>query len=218
MELKPSAITKLFETSNFVIDDKVYFSAFVISIAKSVYGITPESVDKFLIDLCYNEICSKYKNLTESDLAIAFGKVEVTEKIYVLSKNEILGPINEFVRKKNIVKIEIEKQLEIEREQAETQRQAREFYQQAKQCYMDSLKAGKWLGDEFQANAIGPNFSGQLNPEEMAEINKKAKYEYTQRKESDDPFTAATVPSWQKIYARMYVEIMIQKRKLFIEI
>jgi hypothetical protein len=221
--INENAIAKLFQDSNILAIEKNWFcDQYFLFVSKSIFGIAPESLDILTIEDIFMCITERFPQLTVNDIQLAFRTHTQEEKVYILTRDIFLKPITEFFRKKNIVKTEIEKELKkLEEEKMRIQKDL-EFKKTAKNIYLESIKEGKWLGTEHHANAIGRNFSGVLTLEETDEINAQAKQEHKERlKRAEINGNASeliNVPSWQRIYARMYVERMVQRKYKFVEI
>jgi hypothetical protein len=223
ISINENAIANLFIESNPVAIEKDWFcNKYFLFITKAVFGITPETLDVFTMEDIFMCITERYPQLTVNDLQLAFRTHTQEEKVYTLSRDIFLKPIVEFVRKKNIVQAEIEKVQRKEAEEQERIKKDQEFKQTAKNIYLESIKHGKWLGTEHHANAIGRNFSGVLTKDETDEINKIAHQEHNDRIKraelSGNPTELINVPSWQRIYARIYVERMVERKYKFVEI
>jgi hypothetical protein len=223
ISINENAISKLFVESELVQAQKEWFcSQYFFFVTKSVFGIAPESIDILTMEDIFMCITERFPQLTVNDLQLAFRTHTQEEKVYTLTRDIFLKPIVEFVRKKNIVQAEIEKVQRKEAEEQERIRKDQEFKQTAKNIYLESIKQGKWLGTEHHANAIGRNFSGVLTKEETDVINAQAKQEHNDRLKKAELSGNATelinVPSWQRIYARIYVERMVARKYKFVEI
>lgn len=223
ISINENAISKLFIESELVQTQKDWFcNQYFFFVTKSVLGIVPESIDILTMEDIFMCITERFPQLTVNDLQLAFRTHTQEEKVYTLTRDIFLKPIVEFVRKKNIVQAEIEKVQRKEAEEKERIRKDQEFKQTAKNIYLESIKHGKWLGTEHHANAIGRNFSGVLTKEETDVINAQAKQEHNDRVKraelSGNPTELINVPSWQRIYARIYVERMVARKYKFVEI
>jgi hypothetical protein len=196
------------------------FNGFMIVSSRAIFGVNPETIDDYTIDLCFDEICNKHKSLTLNDLQLAFKAYNHTEKVFVLSKTVFMRPIEDYARKKAIVVQEIELELERESEKKNSEQKEIEFRQQAKTVYLESLKQGKWLGTIFQAAAIGRNFSNVISDEDREKWNRLAKEmeKKNNLENKNNPIKDFVPIPWQKFYAQFAMEDLISRRQKFIEI
>ena len=80
------------------------------------------------------------------------------------------------------------------------------------------MEAGHWIGDEFHADAIARNFSECFSQEDKNEFMRCAKIEFAQRKKAAEDNQFELVPSWQKIFSRVFIEHCVKKRMKFIAV
>jgi len=212
-------------SSELVIEKENEATELILIIANNIFGSNISKKEDVLIDLILNLINAKYPKCTIQDLRNTYisGEIAIVKRQGTsLNRDEFIEPLNIYFDKKNKLIFEIEK---IQRKDAEEQDRIKkdlEFKQTAKNIYLESIKQGKWLGTEHHANAIGRNFSGVLTKDETDEINLIAHEEHKERIKRAEMSGNATelinVPSWQRIYARIYVERMVQRKYKFVEI
>lgn len=212
-------------SSDLVIEKENEATELILIIANNIYGSNIAKKEDVLIDLILNLINAKYPKCTIQDLRNTYisGEIAIVKRQGTsLNRDEFIEPLNNYFYKKNLLISQIEK---VQRKDAEEQDRIKkdlEFKKTAKNIYLESIKIGKWLGTEHHANAIGRNFSGVLTKDETDEINLIAHEEHKERIKRAEMSGNATelinVPSWQRIYARIYVERMVQRKYKFVEI
>lgn len=192
-----------------------------------IYGLNPVNLNKNLWLASFDAICERFKDITIQDIQNSYRYAEIEKKAYTtLTRDELIQPIFEYWTKRNILIAEIKKLENAKIEELQAIEASREFIRQSKQKYLDSLIQGVWLGDEFEADAIARNFKDVLKQEEKNEIMNLAKYEELERleKQKNDKanqmlstLNQSIVPSWRKIFSRIYIERMIEKQIKFIQ-
>jgi hypothetical protein len=208
----------MLQNSEPIRNNQVLTIKFMMEYAEILYGIRTDAMKPLFWEVVFNSICERFKNITISDIQNSFRFATIEKKQYVsLTRDEVLQPIIEYWNKKKILMLEIER-IEIKkREEMESFEQNQNFKKACKIKYLESLKAGTWLGDEFEAHTIAQNFKDVLSTELKNEIWNRAKKEHFDRTEASKENIFALVPGANYIYARMIIEKCIEKGKLFIE-
>lgn len=191
------------------------------------YGLSPVNLNINLWLASFDAICERFKGITIQDIQNSYRYAEIEKKAYTtLTRDELINPVVEYWIKRNILLAEIEKMQNAKVEELQAVEADRNFKMKAKQLYFDSLNEGKWLGDEFEADTIARNFKEVLQQPEKDEIMRLAKIEEIDRidKQKNDKanqmlgtFNQSIVPSWRKIFSRIYIERMIEKKIKFIQ-
>ena len=175
ISINENAIVKLFEESDFVSNQKQWFcDQFFLFVTKTVFGIAPESLDILTMEDIFLSIVERHPKLTINELNLAYRTHTQDEKVFILTRDIFLKPINEFIRKKFIVQDEIERELKKVQRELEIKQEEIEFRNKSKQCYMDSLNVGEWQGDMFQAKVIARGFWDSLYLEDRKELQERA--------------------------------------------
>jgi len=203
------------------VNQKSWFTdKYYIFVARTIFGISVESIDLLTMEDAFNAITERFPQITANDIHLSFKTFQSEEKVYILTRDIFLKPIQEFMRKKNIVLQEIAREVEKETERKETERKEIEFRQQAKTVYIESLKQGKWLGTIFQAAAIGRNFSNVISDEDREKWNRLAKEmeKKNNLENKNNPIKDFVPIPWQKFYAQFAMQDLISRRQKFIEI
>lgn len=130
--------------------------------------------------------------MTIDDLRCCFNYNEVEKKPFSkITVDEFMTPIREYVKNKQIARIcAQEVQIEYVKELAQAEA-AEQFYLGAKALYFESLKAGQWKGDMFQARVIAKNFYMRLK-EWHDEIKDEAKDAWLRQKHQDQEKVTVT--------------------------
>ena len=182
------------------------------------YGLSPVNLNINLWLASFDAICERFKGITIQDIQNSYRYAEIEKKAYTtLTRDELINPIVEYWIKRNILLAEIEKIQNAKVEELQAVEADRNFKMKAKQLYIDSLNEGKWLGDEFEADAIARNFKEVLQQPEKDEIMRLAKIEEIDRIDKNEGNQFILVPSWRKIFSRIYIERMIEKKIKFIQ-
>jgi hypothetical protein len=177
-----SAISKLFNESPLLKDHKKWFdeSCFVF-VAKTILGISPESLDTITRDSIFQAITERFIGLTIEDIQLAFKTHVQQEKIYVLTRDEFIKPIQAYWTKKMIVKRELDAELKKVKEEESKHDKIKAEYLKAKELYFDSMGTGLYQGSVFQASMIMEAFAEHLSDEEKIEIGKQAIEDYKEQ-------------------------------------
>lgn len=206
----------MFHESPLLIEQKQWFdNQFFIPTCKTILGVTPEQLDSITRDSCFSAICERFKNITVEDIQLAFKTHVQSEKVFVLTRDEFIKPIQVYWSKKMIVKREIETELEKVKEEQSIKQKEIEFKKEAMQIYLDCLerKDGVWTGSEYHANALGRSFADSLHmkPELKKQLWINAQLEYKERNAKFQVESGLNVapPLPEVIYSRMIVEHML---------
>lgn len=140
----------------------------------------------------YGALISQPENLTIDDVRCCFNFAEVEKKPYSkITVDEFMTPIREYVKNKAIARIcAQEEHIAYVKEIAQAEA-AEQFYLGAKALYFESLKAGEWKGDMFQARVIAKNFYMRLK-EWHDEIKDEAKDAWLRQKHQDEDKVTVT--------------------------
>lgn len=155
-------------------EDDVFFD-----ICRVVFGINPEQVeDDSLRRAIFHAICERFIGITMNDIQEAFSRHEPSEKVYVLCRKDFIAPIEKYWNKKNIIKIELKKQLEEIQEANLKHSKVDNFYNESIELYIKCLENREWTGTPFQANSFAKvSFAGRFSQEEKNVIYERAKQE-----------------------------------------
>lgn len=185
------------------------------------FGLSPINLNVNLWLTSFDAICERFKNVTIQDIQNSYRYAEIEKKAYTtLTRDELLQPINDYWTKRNILLAEIEKLQNAKQEELQAVEADRNFKLKAKQLYLDSLNNGKWLGDEFEADAIARNFKDAVSQEIKNSLWRFAQKEYAERLAEAEKISDffVSVPSAQRIFARLVIEKCIEKKiKLIID-
>lgn len=193
----------------------------ILVICNNLFGSNISKKEDVLIDLILNLINSKYPNCTIQDLRNTYisGEIPIVKRQGTsLNRDEFVEPLQIYFNKKAILLLEIEKQLKKESEEQEAIKLEIEYRNHAKAVYLESLRQGKWIGNEFEASAIGKNFSVVISDEDRAIWNPRAKEQERANiiKNEDNPLYV-NIP-WQKLFAQIAMQELIKRGQKFIEI
>ena len=168
MNLNPSAITKLLSDSPTLHTSKQWFDEqFIIYVARSIYGIAPESVDTITRESIFQAICERFNSITVSDIQLAFKTHVQEEKVYILTRDEFIKPIQKYWSKKLVVISELETELNKDNEEAQKIAEKQRFKEESYALYLDCLNNKKeWSGTPFQAASFADNFKELFTREE----------------------------------------------------
>lgn len=150
------------------------------------YGLDFENQNPNMVAAVYESLISQQENLTIDDVRCCFNFAEVEKKPYSkITVDEFMDPIRDYVKKKALARICAQEEhiahvKEIAQAEAEQQ-----FFLGAKALYFESLKAGQWKGDMFQARVIAKNFYMRLK-EWHDEIKDEAKDAWLRQKHQDE--------------------------------
>lgn len=192
--------------------------AFLIEYTEVIFGLRVENLSVTLWPAAYSSIIERFPGIQLHDIQNAFRYSVIEKRQYTtLTRDELLQPIATYWNKRIRLIAEIEKIREKEEKEIESLNKEIEFIAAAKKKYIESLGAGKWLGDEYDANAIARNFKDVFKQDKKSELVQASKLEYSKRTGSIENKDFTVIPSWQKIYARLYIEELIKINYKFIE-
>lgn len=191
----------------------------LISSCEVLFGLRAENLTPELWNISFASICERFKGITISDIQNSFRYAVIEKKAYqTLTRDELLQPISEYWKNKVILLNEIDLIRQKNEKEIQSIREENLFRQKAKEIYLKSLEAGHWIGDEFHADAIARNFSECFSQEDKNEFMRCAKIEFAQRKKAAEDNQFELVPSWQKIFSRIFIEHCVKKRMKFIAV
>lgn len=191
----------------------------LMSSSEILFGLRVENLAPELWEISFASICERFKGVTISDIQNSFRYAVIEKKAYqTLTRDELLQPISEYWKNKVILLNEIDLIRQKNEKEIQSIREENIFRQNAKEIYLKSLKAGHWIGDEFHADAIARNFSECFSQEDKNEFMRCAKIEFAQRKKAAEDNQFELVPSWQKIFSRIFIEHCVKKQMKFISV
>lgn len=156
------------------------------------FGLDFENQNANMTAAIYEALISQQENLTIDDLRCCFNFAEIEKKPYSkITVDEFMAPVKDYVKKKALARICAQEEhiayvKEIAQAEAEHQ-----FFLGAKALYFESLKAGEWKGDMFQARVIAKNFYMRLK-EWHDEIKDEAKDAWLRQKHQDEDKVTVT--------------------------
>ena len=212
MQVTSSQVTRMLSESTPLFEAQELFeSDMVFDIARTVFGITPESIadDDNFVRAVFHAICERFVGITVNDIQQAFLTHEPSDKVYVLSRKDFIEPIQKYWAKKMMVIRELGNVLqEVNSEDSQVD-EAKKFRQDAIELYKQCLESKKWTGTEFQAHSFARMFADSFTQDFKDEVWKDSKREYLKRKEAftgqSDPF-ALPPPSPERIFSQKIVE------------
>jgi hypothetical protein len=188
-------------------------------ITEILFGLRFENLNPQIWDAAFLSICERFKNVTVQDIKNAYKVAEIEKKAYTtLTRDELIKPISEYWSKKIILLGEIERIKRKSEEEIEKDNREKEFREAARQKYIDGLTSGTFNGDEFDADAIARNFKDVFDQPFKNEIMQRAKEERETRLKQAEKISDffVSVPSWEKIFSRIYVEECVKRKIKFI--
>ena len=193
-------------------------SAILLKVITNLYGSNPDNLEADFFKIVTSAIYENFKNITLNDLQEAFKSIEIEKKPYsLLTRDEILMPIKQYWKKKNLVLSELNKCREEENEESDKIEKELDFYNKAKALYIESLKNGEWLGDAFYANVIAKNFKNKIEPEVKKELWNKAQSDHKKSiDKSQNELIWSFIPE-EKIYSDYIIRECIKLKLNFIE-
>lgn len=191
--------------------------AFLIEYTEVIFGLRVENLSVTLWAAAYTAIIERFPNIQLHDIQNAYRFSVIEKRQYTtLTRDELIEPIANYWMKRNRLLAEIETIKKKEAAELESLNKEIVFIENCKELYKESLEAGKWLGTEYEAAAIGKNFKDVFNQDRKNEFIKLAKLEYYNRSKLVTNTDFSIIPSWQKIYARLYVEELIKIKYKYI--
>jgi hypothetical protein len=203
----------LFSESELFSNSKQWFDeVFFVYVSKSIFGISPESLDLITRDSIFQSISERFINLTIEDVKIAFRTHTQAEKVYILTRDEFLKPIQNFWNKKMIVKRELDIEIKKNKSELYAKFEVEQFFNESIEIYKDDLAKGniEYSGTCFNAQTFAAlKFAERFNQEEKNEIFAKAKTEYSKRMiqfEDDPKVVKLPPPHVNFIFSKLIVD------------
>ena len=205
----------MFHSSEKVENKEVVTIDKLMSYAKVLYGVTPENLPVELFQLTLKYIINNFKNITLNHIDEAYQSAEIEKREYVsLTRDELLKPLKEYWSKRELVRTEYNKLVDIERAKIEVLKREDNFKKESLKVYMDSLDSDTFLMDEFQSNTIYKYFLKAFTDEQKEQFKLDARREYKERKfkaeEEGNPFSL--IPNEKRIYARIIMENSFKRK------
>lgn len=188
-------------------------------ITEILFGLRFENLNPQIWDAAFLSICERFKNVTVQDIKNAYKVAEIEKKAYTtLTRDELIKPISDYWSKKVLLLGEIERIKRKSEEEIEKDNRERAFKENARLKYIAALSSGTFDGDEFDAEAIARNFKDVFDQPFKNEIMKRAKLERESRLKQAEKISDffVSVPSWEKIFSRIYIEECIKSKIKFI--
>lgn len=188
-------------------------------VSTSIFGIKPENVNKELFQLVLMVLPQRFPGITIQDIRNAYFENVITKKEFVsLTRDELLQPISIYWNKKQNLKQQIKLiEMENEKEQQAKQKEI-DFYNQARDLYKESLKAGEWIGDMFQARVIARPFYDSLYQNERNHLKSIVSDEVKELKIQSALNPLILVYDAKFYLAHEVIKYCVQKRKTFIQL
>ena len=188
-------------------------------VSTSIFGIRPENVNTELFQLVLMVLPNRFPGITIQDIRNAYFENVITKKEFVsLTRDELLDPIAIYwIKKQNLLQQIKLIEMENEKEQNAQQKEI-DFYNEAREIYKESLKAGEWIGDMFQARVIARGFWDALYLDEREGLKMIAADEVKELKIKaiDNPLILVYDP---KFYlAHEVIKYSVSQNKKFIEL
>jgi len=196
-----------------------FFQDFFPAVCRTIYGSYDQTLDQVTAKVIYKHLATNFKDATQNDLKLSYELYRNHERHFTVTREVFCKPIEEYFQAKKLIEKKLQQIHKDKIEQEKEEKRKHEFFIQCKNLYNECLKNGRWIGTEFEANAIGRVFSGKLTSKETKKLCDDAKYEYSQKVAQNErnPSNFKIIPPWEKIYARMYVEEMVKRGVLFPE-
>lgn len=189
---------------------ELFESDMVFDIARTVFGITPESIadDDNFVRAVFHAICERFVGITVNDIQQAFLTHEPSDKVYVLSRKDFIEPIQKYWSKKMMVVRELGNVIQEAKAEDSQADEAKKFREEAIVLYKKCLSDRVWTGTEFQAHTFARSFAESFRQENKDQLWIDAKREYNQRKEAftmqSDPFALPPPPA-DRIFSQKIV-------------
>lgn len=191
----------------------------MLSILEIRYGLNSDNVSPDLLEAIYDACINFHEKLTIDDLRNCFNHAQIEKKQYQkITLDEFIEPIKSYIQVKQVSRqVLIDLQVEQQKQQQQKQKEI-DFYNEARKCYLESLKLGEWQGDMFQAKAIARGFWDSLYDQQKKEIQAKATEEFkeAQVRALNDQFYIT--PDKLYFLANELIKFSVKSGKLFVEI
>lgn len=182
-------------------------------IVECYFGLKFDKLNSDLFRLVSARIIQNHSEFTFSDLDLAYSDVVIEKKQgTTLTRDELMKPIEDFAKKKNIILLEISKMEKEFEEKAFEKKKEIEFFNESIEIYKDDLAKGniEYSGTCFNAQTFAAlKFAERFNQEEKNEIFAKAKTEYSKRMiqfEDDPKVVKLPPPHVNFIFSKLIVD------------
>ena len=179
-------------SQDYLTKSKMLAESLIQSILELRYGLDFENQNKTIIAAIYDCLLTVQENLTIDDLRSCFNYSKIEKKPFSkMTVDEFMLPVHEYVKNKQVARICIQEEHIAHVKEIAQAEAAEQFYLGAKALYFESLKAGEWKGDMFQARVIAKKFYMRLK-EWHDEIKDEAKDAWLRQKHQDEERVTVT--------------------------
>lgn len=224
MQMKNLAISRtsalsMFQESEKAVDQPGTAIEIFYLVSTSIFGIRPENVNTELFQLVLMVLPQRFPGITIQDIRNAYFENVITKKEFVsLTRDELLFPVSTYwTRKQNLLQQIKLIEMENEKQQQEKQKEI-DFYNEARDIYKESLKAGEWLGDMFQARVIARPFYDSLYQNERAHLKLIASDEVKELKIQSALNPLILIYDAKFYLAHEVIKLCVKKGKTFIQL
>lgn len=158
----------------------------LIMVSTLYFGIHASQIQKDLILLATKKIITQFKEISIEEIIHSFDRLEIQRQV-TLTIDDLIQPIKKYIFTKNYISGERIKILKEERQAEILEKEKIDYIKKCVLTYSESLKAGKWLGNTFEAIATAKEFklSAFLDKNKVQNFWIEAKQEYFELKKAE---------------------------------
>ena len=182
--------------------------------SKVIFGVDPGNLDNMFLPTCFNAVCERFSTATILDIQTAYRTfLNKSKSAYTVTRDEVLQPIQDYWNKKQVVLNSINTELERLNHEEDLKYN---FRKNAEKKYLDSLEAGEWIGDCFEANVLARDYAPFIKQKIKEKMWKSAWEDYVNRTKQArvalelDPYASVLpVPSAERLYSQRIMEFAV---------
>lgn len=202
--------------SPFIVSDVPGTQGLFMEFSESLFGVKPENVQPTVWDAAFMWIADRFIGITINDVVEAYKSAEIEKKPFTtLTRDELIAPIKTYWHKKTNL---VGALTAGEQQEKETEDKRLAFRKKSEVVYRESLEAGAWSGDMFEANALARDYAGYFNQEEKNKMWSAAQQEHAQKTAElkaaleEDPYKALLpVPMAEFFYSEKIIIASVKR-------
>ena len=136
----------------------------ILDVFRTFFGVNGANVDDMLIDGITAKLKAKYNSITFTQLRYCFINQTIEKREYVsLSVDEFVKYLDLWTKKEKVIKLALAEVEQMEAEKKQAEQEKIKFENSCRKIYQESIEAGQWLGDRFEAQWILANIPTDNN-------------------------------------------------------
>lgn len=176
----------MLQSSPIAISEPLELDRILLDAARTIFGVLEDWFTDEMADAVTVAIGDRYPAITLLDIQTAY-RTEPVEwrkgEPMLLTRDKMLEPVGAYWKKKIRLQAAIDDELQEAQLTEAAQRKNDDFLNAAMDLYKESLDAGHWLGDCFQARTFYKNFRERFTEEQREQLRVEAHRQHAEAKE-----------------------------------